>query len=608
MSQFLGRQDCVESLRRDLIDLQGAILEVFSRTGPVRHPSWKFPDKLSCDLDLVSLLEQYDFVDGDDEYNQYSHIVLLELMIDRLLLLLQSFDVFAEQLRSRHRREHAQQKGCVSVGLVVRHYWNNLVQLGNPKGTCRDTPKLTKTKKFDCDETKTVSSASPVISSRSCPDIKWQSVLSSTSCCPQNHVNFLPSCPSHNVSDCSTDTCNASCQTVVSSLAACDACDQVQSVLKQTGDALVELCRSEGLPSSLQQVLVAVEDTLEVGHLTAGDIAQWAREQRRDMGRLGKYLREVRGTVQPLRDRLAVAERERGRFRSQLARAQEELKKEMAKHQASILQMEHALQEAHRSVKRLQEEQQQLKRGTLSLEDSNSRLTEELALQHETLRTLVCQKNELQEKEKNLQHEEEAHRKLQDKTKLLESQLSETQLLLDKERAKYQSACRQQESMQAKQNSLLERVDALDQECEELQRELGEGEDRQTDLQDQLKHMLEEKEQLLAQFTQQQALCSELQKEKQRLEADLVELKDSVAQLRREVQDLTQRERLLAAFPELNPVQQAQPQSTGNVLWDMEQQLQANCIRIRVLEQENVTLHSSLVKVRERAQHNATKA
>uniref|UniRef100_A0A4W4GS41 Coiled-coil domain containing 157 n=1 Tax=Electrophorus electricus TaxID=8005 RepID=A0A4W4GS41_ELEEL len=86
MAHLLGRQDCVDSLRRDLIDLQGAVLDVFSRTGPVRFTSWKFPDKLSCNLDLVSLLEQYDYVEGETEINQLSHIVLLELVIDRWVL------------------------------------------------------------------------------------------------------------------------------------------------------------------------------------------------------------------------------------------------------------------------------------------------------------------------------------------------------------------------------------------------------------------------------------------------------------------------------------------------------------------------------------------
>ncbi len=48
-------------------------------------------------------------------------------------------------------------------------------------------------------------------------------------------------------------------------------------------------------------------------------------------------------------------------------------------------------------------------------------------------------------------------------------------------------------------------------------------------------------------------------------------------------------------------------QGTGNVLLDMEQQFQANNVRIKVLEQENTTLHTSLVKLRERAENNATR-
>lgn len=48
-------------------------------------------------------------------------------------------------------------------------------------------------------------------------------------------------------------------------------------------------------------------------------------------------------------------------------------------------------------------------------------------------------------------------------------------------------------------------------------------------------------------------------------------------------------------------------QGTGNVILDMEQQLQANRIRIQVLEQENTTLHGSLVKLRERGQNNASR-
>lgn len=58
--------------------------------------------------------------------------------------------------------------------------------------------------------------------------------------------------------------------------------------------------------------------------------------------------------------------------------------------------------------------------------------------------------------------------------------------------------------MQAKHQSLLKRVDALYEECEELQGLLGECEDKQADLLNQLRLMTEEKERAHAQLTEQQ--------------------------------------------------------------------------------------------------------
>jgi len=62
--------------------------------------------------------------------------------------------------------------------------------------------------------------------------------------------------------------------------------------------------------------------------------------------------------------------------------------------------------------------------------------------------------------------------------------------------------------MHAKQKSLLERVDALDEECDELQRQLGEREEAQISLHNQLQQISEVKEQLQAQLTQQQVYKS----------------------------------------------------------------------------------------------------
>ncbi|XP_034025320.1 coiled-coil domain-containing protein 157-like [Thalassophryne amazonica] len=160
------------------------------------------------------------------------------------------------------------------------------------------------------------------------------------------------------------------------------------------------------------------------------------------------------------------------------------------------------------------------------------------------------------------------------------------------------------QSVLAKQKSLLERVDSLDEECEDLHRQLGEKEEKEVNLKNLLQQLSEDKERLQEELTQQHALCCELQKEKQMVETHVGELKKSMAELKETLQVLKERERILVAFPELHS--QPRPQTTGNVLLDMEHQLQANHIRINVLEQENAKLHSSVLKLRERAQHAAS--
>lgn len=57
--------------------------------------------------------------------------------------------------------------------------------------------------------------------------------------------------------------------------------------------------------------------------------------------------------------------------------------------------------------------------------------------------------------------------------------------------------------METKQKSLLQRVEALDEECEELQKQLGEREESELNLHNQLQQMSEDNKQLQTQFTSQ---------------------------------------------------------------------------------------------------------
>lgn len=90
MAELLGGQSIIESLSNDVQDLQWAINEIVSRIGPVQHSSWKFPDQLSCDLDIEDLLDLYSYSD-DEEESQVAHIALYELVIDRLVHIFTKF-------------------------------------------------------------------------------------------------------------------------------------------------------------------------------------------------------------------------------------------------------------------------------------------------------------------------------------------------------------------------------------------------------------------------------------------------------------------------------------------------------------------------------------
>lgn len=135
-----------------------------------------------------------------------------------------------------------------------------------------------------------------------------------------------------------------------------------------------------------------------------------------------------------------------------------------------------------------------------------------------------------------MKSENEACRLLRQTVQELQAQISESRILLDKENTKFDSARRQQEasaatkkkravccflnrnvsvcrsescwvffqSMQTKQKSLLEQVEALDEECEELQRQLEERRDTQVQLEEELQRTTDEKERLQVQLNKQQ--------------------------------------------------------------------------------------------------------
>ncbi len=129
MAYLLGTESCIDSLRSDLADIQDTINEITTRSKqPIRCYSWKSPDKLATDLSIPDLLDRLQFNASDEVDSQVAHYSLLELIIDRLLLLVHlSGNCIDESLESASGRKASNSKVThVNAGLSIKKYWNKL--------------------------------------------------------------------------------------------------------------------------------------------------------------------------------------------------------------------------------------------------------------------------------------------------------------------------------------------------------------------------------------------------------------------------------------------------------------------------------------------------
>nr|XP_011748926.1 coiled-coil domain-containing protein 157 isoform X3 [Macaca nemestrina] len=620
MAHLLGSQACMDSLRTDLTDLQGAIIDVFSRAGPVRFPSWKFPDCMACDLDMVALLEHYDHVPGDPEFTQLSHVVLLELVIDRLLLLLQSCMSYLENLGSEQMMPPARATGpCMSVGLTVRRFWDSLLKLGTlhqqplpQKGANqRETPTSKPTKgepprSPECLPAKFIKPSSPVPGlPQTCQEPESIPVRASLQ---------FPATTSRN-------TRSVYSQTIETALVPCDACASVQGSLQKVGKAVISLCQSQNLPSSLGQFQQLVQDSMGLRPLPAATVGRWAAEQRKDLKRLSKH-------VEALRAQLEEAEGQKDGLRKQAGKLEQALKQEQGARRRQAEEDEQCLSEWER-------DKQQLLTETSDLKTKMATLERELKQQQESTQAMETKAQQLQEEGERRAAAERQVQQLEEQVQLLVGRLEGAgqqicwaSTELDKEKARVDSMVRHQESLQAKQRALLKQLDSLDQEREELRGSLDEAEAQRAHVEEQLQS---EREQGQCQLRAQQELLQSLQREKQDLEQATTDLRLTILELERELVELRERERLLVAFPDLHQPTETQiqihgpvplgtggrsssvesqitcPTDSGNVTDHMERQVQANDIRIQVLQEENGRLQSMLSKIREVAQQGGLK-
>ncbi|KFO08505.1 Coiled-coil domain-containing protein 157, partial [Balearica regulorum gibbericeps] len=429
------------------------------RAGAVRFPSWKFPDKVSCDLDLAGLLEPYSYAANDPEFTHNSPVVLLEL-----LLLLQSFTGYAEHLLGERAIPPAQAVGpCMSAGLTARRYWSSMLKLG----ACYQ--QLLAKKKACRKEIPTLQSPPQAGKPKECLKRCSPAALELTSTEVAQSVSLHPSLgvpvpdgiASHSSlprAACGTAESSRSIptQTTGSSPGPCDTCASAQVSLREVGKAITSICQSQNIPSALSRFQEMVEESRGRRTLSATDMSYWASEQSRDLSRISKHLHMLLQQVDPLKSELEESEKQKDELRKQveafsrLLQAERESQAQQRKEAEQNLQVKN--KEYMEAVARLERDKDDLRRGAALLEERLSALKEELAAKQAAVQELEVTKTTLLEEMRTTMVTRSQVLELEEKLQLLTGQresldreLSTTGTQLEKEKVKVASMLRHQE-------------------------------------------------------------------------------------------------------------------------------------------------------------------
>lgn len=633
MAHLLGSQACLESLKQDITDVQTTVMDLLSRVGPVRSPSWKYPDKISCELDIEELLERYCY-SSDEDHCKLSHIILFELLIDRLVLLLQGMAQFSDQLLTSYDGRPASGKilgSSMSVGLVAKKFWNKLVHVQQTTQQLQfesKTKNKTMSKMEDTitdlrDEVKLFKQAldkksgkSSVvkgkIESQSANRTSVKFILS-----PSEELSLESPTPTQDLTLAVEDvacakTCQeSSTQTYDTAFIPCEACARTQQNLIEVGSMVIKVCESQGLPSSLAKQKKLLRQSL----MAAADVSRWASEQNQDLGRINDHLDNLYAQINPLEDKLHrskqacvnlemqikdlekqlseernITQKKEEEFNTELRKVVTEkdlLLSDAEKINSDLVKGKDALQEM---VIKLEEKKKKYKESIKNLGEENSKLLTELDKESKEVTRLTIVESEVQQLKVELDE--------------VQAKLKTTAIELGKTQARNKTMERHEQALQSKHDALLKRVDELDTECEELRDRVLEAEDERDELQGVVEDLQAEKGKLSDEVNSKQNLLEELRNEKEKLLREVEEFETKTNELEQQLKESEEKLQLVVEFPSIDAKQSSQSDkgapfngeapSEADVAQDMERQVMANNIRIMTLEEQNEKLRKSI--------------
>ncbi|XP_067932683.1 coiled-coil domain-containing protein 157-like [Watersipora subatra] len=594
MTELLGNKFCVENLCKDVGDIHNVIGGLTSRLGQVNYTSWKYPDKLAMDVNISELLEMCEFDAEYEEENKISHLLLLEMVIDRLIFFIQCSNRFMDQMFNNDRAQSAIDHHSSSIGVITKKYWAKMLQLYSHNQQTNSERKLQQKKLQE------LQSYNQQISDELAnyhQGVTHVPVNSSQGRQFSNSSVLPPITPSNTEESIAKDNSNKSSQTLETAFVPCESCHKVQNGFKAVADSMGVLCKTQGIPSSLAKYRKQLQS---LDWYSANDLTRWSVEQTKDLDKINKHLSDLMSTIDPLKEELTNSITSCRKLELRVRDCQHEI--QLEKQTQKDLEQIHAkkveaLAKDHSQVKAdLEKQRSQLEQVKEGLQKKLNETECELELQNSKYRELDDIKKQLVlELEESKTNNTEVKR-LTSILSSLEQEMSDTtdQLVqarsqLEQEQAITKSLTKRTESLQSKYDSLVRRIDEMDEENENLQSEMSalveEKEQLETSLAEALKH------------SSSKTVVQGIEMEKGELKKSIKSLQETIGGLELDLNSMKERERLLVEYPDLNGPVNPDMTGTGDITADMQNQVKANELRMALLDKQNSSMRKTLRKL-----------
>lgn len=599
MAYLLGSLPCMEALLEDVHDLQSVISEYVSHLGPLSCPSWKYPDKLAGDVNIDQLLTQYtEYVtctdsSQDEDAKQVAHVALYELVIDRMVYLLHASGQFTIPIITNMKIPNTplpldisvNGAGRNSVGLVVRQGWNLQKILKSCANQLVTELKNKEQLIFEQEEKEC-----KICHCNSQSPSSAEKTKSNTFCLsPDGSIKTLMS----------RDEYIKSTQTVETSFLPCEACSVAQESLRQTWKFVMQLCQELNLPSRLCRYMSTYENS---EWMTTNEVMKWTDEQNKDLAVIIRYFentfKPLKASVESLEKKCCELESDKKTLEKRilLERETQETFQKQSKNK-----LEDAINSHQISMNEINKEKENLESQLKNLREKFNRSQDEMKKVKNINKSNEMEIQELREKlmaEIKVASQVE-QLKTQIETLKIQAEDFEAKVLernkeLNQERAKNKSMVKHFESIQLKQQSTLDHVEKLNDENTDLQNQLAELQDALDENQDQIENLEKTQRELQEQIAEDEKKMKFFSVEKKEMENLMEELKTRNSNQAEELNKLKENETLLIQYPDLNGQVLDETLCNGDLIHDMELQIQANIVRIELLEKQNHTLRLSL--------------